>query len=74
MQKARGAVRVQTRGATGEQNFYNRQNKSSLEDLCGGVPPRSRQQFGKVVIHLAKVETESITYGIFGEKLRRNCA
>ena len=40
---------------------------------CGGVPPPSRQEFGKVVIHLAKGETESITYGIFGEKLRRNC-
>ena len=33
-----------------------------------------RQEFGKVVIHLAKGETESITYGIFGERLRRNCA
>jgi hypothetical protein len=31
--------------------------------VCGGVPPRSRQEFGKVVIHLAKGETESITYG-----------
>jgi hypothetical protein len=39
-----------------------------------GVPPPSRQEFGKVVIHLAKGETESITYGIFGAKLRRNCA
>jgi hypothetical protein len=43
--------------------------------MCVGVvPPPSRQEFGKVVIHLAKGETESITYGIFGEKLRRNCA
>ena len=48
--------------------------KTSLEDVCGGVPPRSRQEFGKVVIHLAKGETESITYGIFGEKLCWNCA
>jgi hypothetical protein len=48
-------------------------NKTFTTDRSG-VPPRSRQQFGKVAIHLAKVETESITYGIFGEKLRRNCA
>jgi hypothetical protein len=33
--------------------------------VCGGVPPPSRQEFGKVVIHFAKGETESITYGIF---------
>ena len=30
------------------------------------------QEFDKVVTHLAKGETESITYGIFGEKLQRN--
>jgi hypothetical protein len=41
----------------------------SLEEVCGGIPPPSRQEFGKVVIHLAKGETESITYVIFGEKL-----
>jgi hypothetical protein len=58
---------------TGAQNFSNRQNQTSLKEACGGVPPPSRQEFGKVVIHLAKGETESITYGIFGEKLRRNC-
>jgi hypothetical protein len=40
----------------------------------GGVLFPIRQEFGKVVIHLAKGETESITYGIFGEKLWRNCA
>jgi hypothetical protein len=68
-----GAERVQTMSVTGAQNFYNRQNWTSLEEVCGGVPPPSRQEFGKVVIHLAKGETESITYGIFGEKLRRNC-
>jgi cytochrome c-type biogenesis protein CcmH/NrfF len=27
--------------------------------MCGGVPPPSRQEFGKVVIHLAKGETEA---------------
>jgi hypothetical protein len=42
--------------------------------MCGGVPPCSRQELGKVVIHLAKGETESITYGIFGVKLRWHCA
>jgi hypothetical protein len=46
--------------------------------MCVGVfhpaaTPDS-QEFGKVVIHLAKGETESITYGIFIEALRRNCA
>ena len=35
----------------------------------GCSTPQS-SEFGKVVIHLAKGETESITYGIFGEKLR----
>jgi hypothetical protein len=61
-------------GVTGAQNFYNRQNSTTFEDVCGGVSPPSRQEFGKIVIHLAKGETESITYGIFGEKLRRQCA
>jgi hypothetical protein len=32
--------------------------------VCEGVPPRSRQEFGKVVIHLAKGAMEIINYGI----------
>jgi hypothetical protein len=32
----------------------------SFEDVCGGVSPPSRQEFGKIFIHVAKGETESI--------------
>ena len=61
-------------GCIGCTKLLQQTELTSLEDVCGGVPPRSRQDFGKVVIHLAKGETESITYGIFIEALRRNCA
>ena len=63
-----GVVRVQPVHKTFTTDRIKRRSR-----MCVGVfHPPSRQEFGKFAIHLTEGKTESITYGIFGEKLRRN--
>jgi hypothetical protein len=70
-----GAVRVQTMGTCNRYTKLLQQTELNVVRGCvwGCSTPQS-SGIRQSCYRLAKGETESIAYGIFGAKLRRNCA